>query len=149
MTGVQTCALPISGIVLGRVPHEPRVIPEGILVGERPRLADGVAHPEPALVEHVAGLQAAHKIGNGINKPLLVGAVDDPLLLEAGAARKRGFSFPMDRWMRDSAHELEDMAVSGDVLNRTAVQALWKQFRGGQLHWSRAWALSVLGSTVH
>jgi asparagine synthase (glutamine-hydrolysing) len=100
------------------------------------------------LVECAASLNAAQKVGNGINKPLLVGAVDDPLLYAAGGARKKGFSFPMDRWMKDSADDLEDMAVSGQVLNQDAVRALWKSFRAGHLHWSRAWALTVVGTTV-
>ncbi len=39
------------------------------------------------VVECAATLSSAAKIGtNGINKPLLVGAVDDPLLRKAGAA---------------------------------------------------------------
>jgi asparagine synthase (glutamine-hydrolysing) len=101
------------------------------------------------IVEYAATIRPEFKIGNGINKPVLVGAVDDPLLLKAGAAKKRGFSFPMDIWMRESADELEEMAVSGDVLNRQAVQGLWTAFRAGRLHWSRAWAMSVLGATIH
>jgi asparagine synthase (glutamine-hydrolysing) len=100
------------------------------------------------IVEYAAALSPSAKIGNGINKPLLVGAVNDPLLLQAGAAPKRGFSFPMDGWMRDSAGRLQDLAVSGDVLNRGAVESLWTQFRAGRLHWSRAWALTVLGATA-
>jgi len=102
------------------------------------------------LVEYAASLGSAEKMGNGagINKPLLVGAVDDPLLLKAGTAKKKGFSFPMDSWMKDSADDLEDMAVGGNVLNRGAVKNLWKDFRAGRLHWSRAWALSVLGVIV-
>jgi asparagine synthase (glutamine-hydrolysing) len=101
------------------------------------------------LVEYAANVRSDQKVGNGINKPLLVGAVDDPLLLRAGAASKKGFSFPMDRWMRSSADELESMATSGDVVNRGAVHALWKDFRAGHLHWSRAWALTVLASATH
>jgi asparagine synthase (glutamine-hydrolysing) len=100
------------------------------------------------LVEYAAGVRSTQKIGNGINKPLLVGAVDDPLVDRAAAASKKGFSFPMDRWMRSSADELEDMATSGDVVNRAAASALWQSFRRGHLHWSRAWALSILGATV-
>jgi len=101
------------------------------------------------VVEYAASLRAAEKIGNGINKPLLVGAVDDPLLFKAASAAKRGFSFPMAAWMKDSADDLESMAVGGDMLNRGAVRSLWKDFRAGHLHWSRAWALTVLGATAH
>jgi hypothetical protein len=55
----------------------------------------------------------------------------------------------MDAWMRSSARELEDMALAADMMNRHSVQALWNDFRASRLHWSRAWALSVLGATVH
>jgi asparagine synthase (glutamine-hydrolysing) len=101
------------------------------------------------LVERAAAVHPALKVANGINKPLLVGAVDDPLLLRAGAARKRGFSLPMNRWMKASGDDLEEMAASGNFLNPRAVRTLWKEFRDDRLHWSRAWALSVLGATVH
>jgi asparagine synthase (glutamine-hydrolysing) len=101
-----------------------------------------------AIVEYAAGISSDQKMANGVNKPLLVGAVDDPLLFKAGAAMKKGFSFPLDSWMKDSADDLEDLAVGGDVLNRGAVRSLWKDFRAGRLHWSRAWALTVLGTTV-
>jgi asparagine synthase (glutamine-hydrolysing) len=108
-----------------------------------------VPYLDHMLVEYVASLRSDQKVGNGINKPLLVGAAHDPLLLAAGAAAKRGFSFPMDRWMKRSAGDLEDMAIAGNVVNRDAVRGMWKDFRAGHLHWSRAWALSVLGTTVH
>jgi asparagine synthase (glutamine-hydrolysing) len=103
-------------------------------------------HP---LVEYAAAIRPESKIGNGINKPLLVEAVDDPLLRRAGAAKKRGFSFPMHQWMKESGEELEEMAVDGSLLNRRAVREVWRDFRMSRLHWSRAWALSVLGATAH
>jgi asparagine synthase (glutamine-hydrolysing) len=103
-------------------------------------------HP---LVEYAAGVQPALKRANGVNKPLLVGAADDPLLTIAGRAKKRGFSFPMGAWMKTSAGELEEMATSGAVFKPGAVRAIWKEFRDDRVHWSRAWALSVVGATVH
>ena len=51
--------------------------------------------------------------------------------------------------MKGSSDELEEIAVAAGVLNKRAVRALWKDFRRGRLHWSRAWALTVLGATVH
>ncbi len=101
------------------------------------------------VVEYAAGVRPALKQANGVNKPLLAGAVGDPLLSRAGGAAKRGFSFPMDRWMKASSDELEEMARSGGILDRRAVGALWAQFRANRLHWSRAWALTVLGATTH
>ena len=101
-------------------------------------------HP---IVEYATGVGATLKMAKTINKPLLVGAVADAAVLESGEGWKRGCSFPMDRWMKASDHELEEMAVSGRVLNRRVVGDLWKEFRRNRLHWSRAWALSVLGAT--
>ena len=73
-------------------------------------------------------------------------AADDPTVLRAGRASKRGFSFPMDRWMRQVAGELQLRAEQGGLLDRPALRAMWRQYRAHRLHWSRAWALTVLGS---
>ena len=97
-------------------------------------------------MEYAATVDPARKVANGINKPLLVHAVDDPLLFEAGARSKQGFTFPMDRWMKSYAGELEEMSEGAVGLDRGAVKDLWSGFRAGRLHWSRAWALAVLGA---
>ena len=98
------------------------------------------------IVEYAARVRPAQKVANGVNKPLLVNAVDDALLFEAGARKKRGFSFPMDRWMKRYSGELEEMSEGADGVDRQVVRDLWKGFRGSRLHWSRAWALTVLGA---
>jgi asparagine synthase (glutamine-hydrolysing) len=98
------------------------------------------------IVELAAHTSAPQKAANGVNKPLLVHAVDDPLLVEAGRRRKRGFSLPMDRWMRSYAGELEEMSQGAEGVDLEVVRDLWSGFREGRLHWSRAWALAVLGS---
>jgi asparagine synthase (glutamine-hydrolysing) len=101
------------------------------------------------VVEYAVGVGPALKQANGVNKPLLSQAVGDPLLSRTGVSAKRGFSFPMDRWMKAASDELEEMATSGGILDPRAVGALWAQFRANRLHWSRAWALTVLGATTH
>jgi len=98
------------------------------------------------VVEYAARLAPAWKLRGAIHKPVLVGAVDDPLLREAAGRPKRGFSFPMDRWMKQYGDELEEMSQHGDWVDRDEARGLWKQFRAGRLHWSRAWALTVLGA---
>jgi asparagine synthase (glutamine-hydrolysing) len=103
-------------------------------------------HP---VVEYAARVRPGLKQANGVNKPLLAGAIGSRLLPRTGTAPKRGFSFPMDRWMKASSDELEEMATSGGILDPRAVGALWAQFRANRLHWSRAWALTVLGATAH
>ncbi len=106
-----------------------------------------VPYLDHMIVEYAAKIDPALKMSNGINKPLLVGAVDDPLLLKLGGAKKRGFSFPMDRWMKADSGELEEMATGTNFLDGGTVREFWKDFRSGRLHWSRAWALSVLGAS--
>jgi asparagine synthase (glutamine-hydrolysing) len=103
-------------------------------------------HP---LVEYARAVPPEQKKAHIINKPLLVDAVDDSLVRRAAVEKKRGFTFPMDRWMKGSAEELQDSALSGNLLDRRAVSDLWNDFRASRLHWSRAWALSVLGATAH
>ena len=62
---------------------------------------------------------------------------------------KRGFTFPMARWMKTCAPELREIAESGAnqrSMGRNAVRECWTGFSEGKVHWSRAWALTVLGS---
>lgn len=99
------------------------------------------------IVEYAARVNPVRKIANGVNKPLLVNAIDNPLLREAGVRKKQGFSFPMDSWMKRYSGELEEMSRGSDHVDRGEVRALWKSFRDGRLHWSRAWALAVLGAS--
>lgn len=99
------------------------------------------------LVEYAASLQPSLKLATAaVNKPLLVDAVGDPLVARAGAQSKKGFSFPMDRWMRQAAGQLEELATAGTLLDPDAVRARWADFRERRQHWSRAWALSTLGA---
>lgn len=100
------------------------------------------------LVECVGHAAPNIKCAAARNKPLLVDAVDEPLLLHASRAKKRGFSFPMDIWMREAGGDIEEIATSGKILNPVAVRARWTEFNQRRLHWSRAWALSVLSATV-
>jgi asparagine synthase (glutamine-hydrolysing) len=97
------------------------------------------------VVECVAGLGASRKLDRAVHKPLLVSAVDDPLVRAAAVRPKRGFSFPMDGWMKRGAGDLEEISRSSGVLNRRSATRCWIDFRHGKLHWSRAWALTVLG----
>jgi hypothetical protein len=87
------------------------------------------------------------KLSPAMNKPLLVRAIGDASVLEAGARPKRGFTFPMARWMKTSAGEMQEMAETGSLV-RSAVRECWGDFSDGRMHWSRAWALTVLGATA-
>lgn len=105
-----------------------------------------VPYLDHGVVERVAAVPASDRLERGLNKPLLCRAVEDPLVLELGRCRKRGFTFPMARWMQAHADRLEEIALGAGPLAREPVRALWRGFRAGRLHWSRAWALTVLGA---
>jgi asparagine synthase (glutamine-hydrolysing) len=102
-------------------------------------------HP---VVEAVARLPDAVKLDPRRNKPVLCQAVGDPGIAAIAARPKRGFSFPMAAWMRRHAGVLEDHVRAADGLEPRAVRRLWHAFRTGRLHWSRAWALVVLGASA-
>lgn len=108
-----------------------------------------VPYLDHVLVERLWNTSPALKLNKRVNKPLLVGAIDDPSVLAAGSRPKRGFTFPMARWMKTCAPELREIAETGAAgrsLGRTAVRECWTGFSEGKVHWSRAWALTVLGS---
>jgi asparagine synthase (glutamine-hydrolysing) len=105
-----------------------------------------VPYLDHVLVERLWNTAPELKFDKAINKPLLVRAVDDPAVLAAGSRPKRGFTFPMARWMKTSAAEMCEIAETGS-LERSAVRDYWGDFSQGRLHWSRAWALTVLGAT--
>jgi asparagine synthase (glutamine-hydrolysing) len=106
-----------------------------------------VPYLDHTIVEYVAGLPASLKLHPGVNKPLLVEAVGDPLVAALARRPKMGFSLPMRAWMTRHAALLGPMASATDRLDRREVTRLWNAFRAGRLHWSRAWALVVLGAT--
>ena len=105
-----------------------------------------VPYLDHLLVDYVAHIPPIRKLAHHVNKPLLVHAIGEPSLAEIGRAKKKGFAFPFREWMRQHAETLEDIASGADVLDRRAVRRQWRAFRAGRLHWSRAWALVVLGA---
>jgi asparagine synthase (glutamine-hydrolysing) len=105
-----------------------------------------VPYLDHEVVEAMALVPARRRLATGLNKPVLCRAVGDPLVLELGRVRKRGFTLPLDRWMREHAGLLEGIAGTSGRLDPDAVRGLWREFRADRLHWSRAWALVVLGN---
>lgn len=104
-----------------------------------------VPYLDHEVVEKAMRMPSALKIDPALKKPLLVRAIDDPVIYETARQPKRGFSFPMASWMRRYADPLEAMALEADILDRKTVKRLWQDFRSDRLHWSRAWMLVVLG----
>lgn len=105
-----------------------------------------VPYLDHLVVERAARAVSSLKLANGMNKPLLVRAIGEPLVREAAGRRKRGFTLPFQQWIRESSDELEGISLQSGCLQKAGVQQCWKAFREGRLHWSRAWALAVLGA---
>ena len=104
-----------------------------------------VPYLDHVVVEKAWALPAKRKLDASVNKPVLVRAVDDPAVTAAATNKKRGFSFPMNRWMQSSIGELQEIAAAAR-LDRGTMRQCWNQFARGELHWSRAWVLTVLGA---
>jgi asparagine synthase (glutamine-hydrolysing) len=98
------------------------------------------------LVEHCASLPDAAKLDGAMNKPALVRAVADSVVTAASGRTKKGFTFPMDRWMKAQSGPLGEMARSSPELEKREAATMWTAFEKGRLHWSRAWAMVVLGA---
>ena len=99
-------------------------------------------HP---LVEFAATLPLSLRMNGDRPKWLLTKALGD-LLPAVPARQKRGFTFPIGAWLRGplavrAAGELHN----GRLFNLPAVTRLWRRVQTGHVHWSRAWALVVLG----
>jgi asparagine synthase (glutamine-hydrolysing) len=105
-----------------------------------------VPYLDHLVVERAARAPAGMKLAEGINKPLLVNAIGEPVVRQAAVARKRGFTFPFQKWIGETADRLEDMSLQSGALEKAGVHQCWENFREGHVHWSRAWALAVLGA---
>ena len=104
------------------------------------------------LVEAVLRLPAVHKT-NGMPgpKPLLKRAVGDRLPAKVLRRReKRGFTFPLDLWLREplreQARSMVDRLARSAWMQPAAVQEVFDDYDAGTLHWSRLWALVALGA---
>jgi asparagine synthase (glutamine-hydrolysing) len=105
-----------------------------------------VPYLDHRLVEYVMGLPPALKLDRDRPKPLLLEALGDSLPREVWDRPKMGFTFPFELWMRQRADELQALSVDQIPLERKAVEGIWREFRAGRVHWSRAWVLVVLAS---
>jgi asparagine synthase (glutamine-hydrolysing) len=98
------------------------------------------------LVEYVMGLPQAWKIGSQVNKPLLVQALNGSLPPSVWQRPKMGFTFPFAEWMKNQADTFAEDGSGHSLLNKAATKEVWRKFKAGRLHWSRPWALTVLGA---
>jgi asparagine synthase (glutamine-hydrolysing) len=105
-----------------------------------------VPYLDHELMECAAALSDNQKLDHAMNKPALVRTTADEAVTAAASRRKMGFTFPMDKWMKEQSGQLGEIARSAPGLDRRETATLWRAFEHGRLHWSRAWALVVLGS---
>jgi len=94
----------------------------------------------------VMGLPPALKLDRDRPKPLLLEALGDSLPREVWDRPKMGFTFPFELWMRQYAADLEATTTSTKWLQRSAVEAIWREYKAGRVHWSRPWTLVVLAA---
>ena len=100
------------------------------------------------LVEAVYRLPHASKLVRGVNKPLLVEALAEPLPREVWDRPKQGFTLPFRRFMLEHRGELRARARASGLLRREAVDGIWNDFESGRAHWSRPWALVAFNAWV-
>jgi len=109
-------------------------------------------HP---LVEAAIALPDSAKRRPAISKALLAESLKDLLPADAGRQTKRTFTFPWARWLRGTLG-LQVAARLGDgltpslaqLLDPTAVQAVWRSFLAGETGWARPWSLFVLNEWI-
>jgi asparagine synthase (glutamine-hydrolysing) len=104
-----------------------------------------VPYLDHRLVEHVMGLPPALKLDRR-PKPLLLEALGDSLPREVWDRPKMGFTFPFELWMRQRAEDLESASTATKRLQRSAVEAVWREYKAGRIHWSRPWTLVVMAA---
>jgi asparagine synthase (glutamine-hydrolysing) len=95
-----------------------------------------------------ACLPAAAKRANGVNKPALLAAQPHPIVAAAAHRKKMGFTFPIGQWLADNLDPMREMAGRSDSLDAGEAGRLFRAFEAGRLHWSRVWAMVVLGAAV-
>jgi asparagine synthase (glutamine-hydrolysing) len=96
-----------------------------------------------------ACLPAAAKRANGVHKPALLAALPHPIVAAAAHRKKMGFTFPIGQWLAGNLEPMREIARRSDALDAREASRLFRAFGAGRLHWSRAWAMVVLGAVGH
>ncbi|MBI3590062.1 MAG: asparagine synthase (glutamine-hydrolyzing) [Candidatus Melainabacteria bacterium] len=98
------------------------------------------------LVEKILSLNPSLKLSNGVNKPLLVKAMGEALPKSVYKRTKMGFTFPFEKWIYDNWENMQEISLLNNNLEQKFVKKIWNDFKDGKVHWSRVWALVVLGN---
>ncbi|MBY0399654.1 asparagine synthase (glutamine-hydrolyzing) [Myxococcota bacterium] len=94
------------------------------------------------LLSAVARIPAEHRLARPAKRALRE-APTRPVPPEIWNRKKQGFTIPFDRWIRSGRLDLP--LPTHPALNRDSIDMIAKRFRAGNIHWSRIWALMVLG----
>ena len=99
------------------------------------------------LVETALQIPQQFKKGKG-SKPLLCEAFSAILPKEIVEAPKKGFSLPMDQWIRGPLETFtyDNLKLASAQLDSDLPLKQWKEFKEGRLHWTRVWQLAVLAN---
>jgi asparagine synthase (glutamine-hydrolysing) len=96
------------------------------------------------LFEGVWRLPQDLKKYNSSSKPLLIDSVPGGLPAEVPTHRKRGFTFPVQDWLRDNmGRQFQDVVLDpafDDVWDRREVAKLWRSYKAGAVGWIPLWS---------
>lgn len=101
------------------------------------------------LVQYVLGVADKHKTGS-YPKALLVDALSPLLPLEVVARKKKGFSFPWEKWMRNELKDFCESRINSIMergfMRQDKLASQWQRFLGGDgsVRWSEIWLFVVL-----
>ena len=102
------------------------------------------------LVEFVSSLPDVARHRPGMQKALLVGALDGLLPEEILGQQKRTFTLPWEEWLRGPLRPRLETSFGNIApalsphLRAEGVRTVWSAFLEGKTSWSRPWALYVL-----
>jgi asparagine synthase (glutamine-hydrolysing) len=105
-----------------------------------------------ALCEYVQGLPQDFKIRDGLTKPLLADALPIPLPPVIRQQSKRGFSFPVQEWLKEHmALSFRQYALDPACeafWDLQVISDLWSAYLAGRVHYSVIWNLYAFARWV-
>jgi asparagine synthase (glutamine-hydrolysing) len=141
----------ISQLELRRYTHD-QLLRDSDVFGMAHALEIRVPLLDHRLVESVAAVDPSVLL-SGFPKSLLCEALPKRLPDLVTKRSKMGFTMPFDRWLRSSWRARVEDVLLGPVLARNGlcsreIERTWRAFLAGGVHWSRPWALFILGRTL-
>jgi asparagine synthase (glutamine-hydrolysing) len=102
-----------------------------------------------ALVEACFRIPGDRKLQGDSPKSLLLASLGVELPREIVNRPKRGFTLPLERWLRGEMRPVVEDALLQSNWDRmsigaSAVREVWNRFLAGETSWSRPWSLFVL-----